>query len=41
MFDDYFNFPNWENHEHKAFYEYLAANRSATKRWPMPACRLP
>ena len=29
VFDDYFNFPNWENHEHKAFYEYLAANHAA------------
>jgi predicted O-methyltransferase YrrM len=29
VFDEYFNFPNWEAHEHKAFYEYLAANRVA------------
>jgi predicted O-methyltransferase YrrM len=29
VFDDYFNFPNWENHEHKAFCEYLVANRVA------------
>jgi|SRR5918994_3691701 hypothetical protein len=27
VFDEYFNFPNWENHAHKAFCEYLAANR--------------
>ncbi len=26
VFDDYFNFPGWEHHEHKAFYEYLGAN---------------
>jgi hypothetical protein len=25
-FDEYFNFPNWEHHEHKAFGEYIVAN---------------
>jgi hypothetical protein len=37
LFDEYFNFPGWEQHEHKAFtefiertghdFEYLAYNR--------------
>jgi hypothetical protein len=24
LFDEYFNFPNWENHEYKAFQEFVA-----------------
>ena len=24
LFDEYFNFPNWENHEFKAFQEFVA-----------------
>jgi len=27
LFDEYFNFPNWEEHEHKAFLEFVAAHR--------------
>ena len=23
VFDEYFNYPNWENHEHKAFLEFI------------------
>jgi hypothetical protein len=26
LFDEYFNFPNWEEHEYKAFQEFVAAN---------------
>ena len=25
LFDEYFNYPNWENHEFKAFQEYVSA----------------
>lgn len=28
VFDDYFNFPGWEIHEHKAFYEFLESHRA-------------
>jgi hypothetical protein len=27
IFDEYHNYPGWEDHEHKAFIEWLAANR--------------
>jgi hypothetical protein len=27
IFDEYHNYPGWEEHEHKAFVEWLAANR--------------
>jgi len=26
LFDEYFNYPNWEQHEYKAFQEFAAAN---------------
>lgn len=26
LFDEYFNYPNWENHEHKAWREFVAAH---------------
>src|SRR5690606_22451141 len=26
LFDDYFNYPAWRQHEHKAFMEFVAAN---------------
>jgi len=26
LFDEYFNFPNWENHEYKSFQEYTSNN---------------
>jgi len=25
VFDEYFNFPGWEQHEYKAFQEFIAA----------------
>ena len=28
LFDEYFNFPNWEQHEFKAFQEFVAAHRA-------------
>ena len=27
LFDEYFNYPGWQHHEHKAFTEWAAANR--------------
>ncbi|MFY9685075.1 MAG: class I SAM-dependent methyltransferase, partial [Pseudolabrys sp.] len=27
LFDEYFNFPNWENHEFKAFQEFVAQKK--------------
>ena len=27
MFNEYFNYPNWKQHEYRAFQEYCAANR--------------
>jgi len=27
LFDEYFNYPGWQHHEHKAFNEWAAANR--------------
>jgi len=27
LFDEYFNFPNWEEHEHKAFLEFVALHK--------------
>lgn len=27
VFDEYFNYPNWQNHEYKAFQEFIKANR--------------
>jgi hypothetical protein len=29
VFDEYFNYPNWRSHEHKAFREFVAAKRAA------------
>jgi len=29
LFDEYFNYPNWEEHEFKAFQEYVSAHRVA------------
>jgi hypothetical protein len=26
VFDEYFNYPGWQNHEHKAFLEFLDAS---------------
>lgn len=26
LFDEYFNFPNWKNHEYKSFQEYITSN---------------
>ena len=26
VFDEYFNYPNWQNHEYKAFQEFVSAN---------------
>lgn len=26
LFDEYFNYPNWEQHEYKAFQEFAAAS---------------
>lgn len=26
IFDEYFNYPGWKHHEHKAFYEFLASS---------------
>ena len=26
LFDEYFNYPNWERHEFKAFQEFVSAN---------------
>jgi hypothetical protein len=26
LFDEYFNFPNWEQHEYKAFQEFVASH---------------
>ncbi len=31
MFDEYFNYPNWKAHEHKAFTEYQAATGRSFK----------
>ncbi len=31
MFDEYFNYPNWKAHEHKAFTEYQAASGRSFK----------
>lgn len=27
IFDEYFNYPNWKNHEHKAFEEFIAVGQ--------------
>ena len=27
VFDEYFNYPNWQHHEHRAFQEFVAARR--------------
>ena len=27
LFDEYFNYPNWEQHEFKAFQEFVSARR--------------
>jgi hypothetical protein len=27
LFDEYFNYPNWENHEYRAFQEFVAEHR--------------
>jgi len=32
VFDEYFNYPGWQNHEHRAFQEFLAA-RSLSARF--------
>ena len=29
LFDEYFNYPNWEAHEYKAFQEFVAAKAIA------------
>ena len=26
LFDEYFNYPSWRDHEHKAFQEFVATN---------------
>lgn len=31
MFDEYFNYPNWQAHEHKAFMEFQASSGKTFK----------